>query len=68
MVVQLLSSDYVARVRREVGEHEIEDHVEMKALAIKYLNGKYDVELEKITCTCEVGDKVIGVYSSRKRI
>lgn len=65
----LLSSDYVAYVRRDVGERESEDHIAMKILAIKNLHEKLGIELEKIACTYEVGDKVIAdVYVEEKAL
>jgi len=44
-------------------------HVVMKILAIKELNEKYDVKLEKITCTSEVGNGVIAdVYVEDRKL
>jgi bifunctional DNA-binding transcriptional regulator/antitoxin component of YhaV-PrlF toxin-antitoxin module len=66
---ELLSSNYLACAGRDVGERESEDHVVMKVLAIKELNEKYDVKLEKIACTSEVGDGVIAdVYVEERAL
>jgi hypothetical protein len=44
-------------------------HVVMKILAIKELNEKYDVKLEEITCTSEVGNGVIAdVYVEDRKL
>ncbi|MEM4447264.1 MAG: hypothetical protein QW461_08235 [Candidatus Jordarchaeales archaeon] len=66
---ELLSSDYLAHARRDVGERESEDHVAMKILAIKDLHERFNVKLEDIICTCEVGDKIVAdVYVRGKAL
>ncbi|MBS7610371.1 hypothetical protein KEJ19_07440 [Candidatus Bathyarchaeota archaeon] len=66
---ELLLGNYLACVRRDVGEHESEDHVAMKILTIKNLHEIFGIKFEKITCTCEVGDKVIAdVYVEEKAL
>ncbi|MEM1990699.1 MAG: hypothetical protein QW782_08745 [Candidatus Bathyarchaeia archaeon] len=57
---ELLSSNYLAHVRRDVGERESEDHVAMKILAVKDLHERFNVELKDIICTYEVGDEIIA--------
>jgi hypothetical protein len=66
---ELLSSNYIAYVKKDVSERESEDHIAMKVLAAKYVYEKFDVKPEKIICTCEVGDKVIAdVYVEEKAL
>jgi hypothetical protein len=68
-VNKLLSSDYVAYSRRDVGEQESEDHVAMKILVIKLLHEAYGVGLQKIFCTYKVGDEVIAdIYVRDKEL
>jgi hypothetical protein len=57
---ELLLSNYLAYVRRDVGERESEDHIAMKTLAIKYLSENLGIKPEKITCTCKVGEDVVA--------
>jgi len=59
-VDELLSSNYIAYVRRDVGERESEDHIAMKTLVVKDLHERFDVKLEDINCTCEVGANVVA--------
>jgi hypothetical protein len=64
---ELLLSNYLAYVRRDIGERESEDHIAMKILAVKYLSEKFGIKLEKIACTCEVGDNVVAdIYVEEK--
>mgnify|MGYP000356633635 CR=1 FL=1 len=68
-IENMLSSNYMAWVRRDVGERESEDHVAMKALVVKYLHEELGIELEKIKCTCEVGKEVIAdIYVEDKAL
>ncbi len=65
----ILLSNYITYVKRDVSEHESEDHIAMKALAIKYLHERENVKLEDIKCTYEVGEGVIAdVYVESKNI
>jgi len=57
---ELLLSNYLAYVRRDVSEYESEDHVAMKVLAVKYLHERVGIELQKIVCTREVGNEIIA--------
>jgi hypothetical protein len=59
-VNELLSSEYIACVERDVSEKESEDHIAMKALTVKYLSEKCGVKPEEIKCTCEVKEDVIA--------
>jgi hypothetical protein len=68
-VDELLSSGYLAYVRRDVSERESEDHVMMKALAVKYINERLNVKPERIACTFKVGDEVVAdVYVEEKAL
>jgi len=68
-IEDILLSNYITYVKRDVSEHESEDHIAMKALAIKYLHEKENVKLEDIKCTYEVGEGVIAdVYVESKNI
>jgi hypothetical protein len=68
-VNELLSSNYLAHVRRDVSERESEDHVAMKILAIKYINERFNIKPEKIACTFDVGSEVIAdVYVEEKAL
>jgi hypothetical protein len=69
LLKELLSSSYLAYIRRDVGEMESEDHIAMKILAVKYINEKLSVKPEKIACTFEVGDKVVAdIYVEEKAL
>jgi len=66
---ELLLSDYLVYVRRDVSERESEDHIAMKILAIKYVSEKFGIRPEDVECTFEVGDKVIAdVYIKEKAL
>ena len=71
-IEEMLASNYMRHVRRDVGEKESEDHVAMKALAIKYLHEKERVELGDIECTkClrDEGEKVVAdVYVKERKL
>ncbi|MDM7274678.1 MAG: hypothetical protein P3X22_000930 [Thermoprotei archaeon] len=60
LVHELLASDYAAFVRRDVSKRETEDHVALKVLAVKDLVEKFNVKLENISSTCEMGNDVIA--------
>uniref|UniRef100_A0A7J2TH53 Uncharacterized protein n=1 Tax=Archaeoglobus fulgidus TaxID=2234 RepID=A0A7J2TH53_ARCFL len=51
---EILSSKYIAHVRRDVSERESEDHIAMKILAIKHIRERFGVKPEEIECTCEI--------------
>lgn len=57
---ELLSSNYLAHVRRDISEHESEDHIALKILAIKDLHERFNVKLEDIFCTYKVGDEIVA--------
>jgi hypothetical protein len=59
-VNELLSSDYVAYVRRDVSAYESEDHIAMKVLTVKVLVEEYNVKSESICCTCPLDSNVIA--------
>jgi hypothetical protein len=59
-VNELLSSEYIAYVERDVSEKESEDHIVMKALTVKYLSEKCSVKPEEIKCTHKVKEDVIA--------
>lgn len=59
---ELLTSEYVAYVRRDISEHESEEHVAMKALVIKVLREEYNIRPEKICCTCSMDNIVADIY------
>ena len=63
---ELLLSNYLAYVRRDVSEYESEDHVAMKVLAVKYLHERVGIEPQKIVCTREVGKIIADVYVEEK--
>ncbi|MCS7386001.1 MAG: hypothetical protein NDF55_04615 [archaeon GB-1867-005] len=66
---ELLSSNYIAHVRRDIGERESEDHLAMKTLVVKDLHERFNVKLEDIICTCEVGANVVAdVYVKGKAL
>ncbi|MCL7400339.1 MAG: hypothetical protein LZ163_02075 [Thaumarchaeota archaeon] len=60
---ELLLSNYIAYVKRDVSERESEYHVAMKILAIKYLCERFGIKPEKIACTYQVGDDVNRVIA-----
>lgn len=66
---ELLLSNYIAYVRRDISERESEDHIAMKTLAIKYISEKFGLKPEGVTCTCEVGKEVIAdLYVQEKAL
>jgi len=68
-VEAMLSSDYVAYVRRDISEHESEDHLALKTLAIKYLHEKMNVKLENIKCTCKINENIVAdIFVENKAI
>jgi hypothetical protein len=65
---ELLTSEYVAYVRRDISEHESEEHVAMKALVIKVLREEYNIRPEKICCTCPIDNIVADIYVEDKKL
>jgi hypothetical protein len=69
---EILSSKYLAHVRRDVGERESEDHIAMKILAIKHICEKLNLKPEEIECTCRIGgaerEVVSDVYVKGKAL
>lgn len=56
---ELLLSDYIAYVKRDVGVRESEDHVALKILAIKVLTEEHGLRPENICCTCPINENVV---------
>ncbi|MEM4863399.1 MAG: hypothetical protein QW706_09530 [Candidatus Nezhaarchaeales archaeon] len=66
---ELLSSNYLAHARRDVSERESEDLVAMKILAIKDLHERFNVKLDDMICTYEVGGEIVAdIYVRSKAL
>ncbi len=71
-VEEMLTSNYIANVRRDVSERESEDHVAMKILVVKYLHETLNVGLDEIECTvspeCGGQEIIADVYVKNKAL
>jgi hypothetical protein len=56
---ELLLSDYMAYVKRDVSARESENHIALKILAIKVLTEEYGIRPEDICCTCPIDENVV---------
>jgi hypothetical protein len=65
---ELLTSEYVAYVRRDISEHEGEEHIAMKALTIKVLREEYNIRPEKICCTCPMDNIIVDIYVEEEKL
>jgi hypothetical protein len=68
-ISELLLSNYLAYVRRDISEQESEEHIAMKILAIKHASEKFNIKPEGIACTFRIGNEVItDVYIEEKAL
>jgi hypothetical protein len=56
---ELLLSDYIAYVKKDVGVRESEDHIALKILAIKVLTEEHGLRPENICCTCPINENAV---------